>query len=120
MTDPTASLICPYCHQPVLPQFYFCPNCGNKLNSAPLSTTPLAQAEIYAFSIVLPFIAFLAVGKWPGLKYYRSKDPKAKSIGTTAWILMILSTLGMCWLVYVWTMDTIQSTINGINADMSV
>lgn len=113
-------LVCPYCHQPVSPQFYYCPNCGTKLNLAPLSTTPLAQLGIYAFSIILPFIAFLAVSKWPGIKYYQSADPKAKSIGLTAWILMILSTLVMCWLVYVWTMNYIQATINGINADMSI
>lgn len=117
---PAAPLICPYCHQPVLPQFYYCPNCGNKLNSAQLSTTPLAQLGLYAFSIILPFIAFLAITKWQGLKYYRSKDPKTKSIGTVAWVLLILSTVVMFWLVYVWTMDAIQSTVNSINADMSV
>jgi hypothetical protein len=119
-TSSIAPLVCPYCHQPVLPQFYYCPNCGNKLNSAPLSTTPLAQLGIYAFSIILPFIAFLAITKWQGLKYYRSKDPKTKSIGTVAWALLILSTLVMFWLVYVWTMDAIQSTVNSINADMSI
>lgn len=113
-------LVCPYCHQPISPTFYYCPNCGNKLNNAPLSTTPLTQFGIYVFSIILPFIGFIAVTKWQGLKYYRSQDPKTKSIGTIAWVLLILSTLLMCWLVYVWTMDYIQATINGINADMSI
>jgi hypothetical protein len=116
---PTTALLCSYCHQPVLPQFYYCPNCGNKLSSAALSTTPLTQAWIYAFSIVLPFICFLAVTKWPGLKYYKSQDPKAKSIGIVAWVLLILSTLVTLWLAYVWTQQILQSTISGINADMS-
>ncbi len=113
-------LICSYCHQPVSPEFYYCPNCGNKLNSAPLSTTPLTQFWIYAFSIVLPFIAFLAVTKWPAVKYYRSQDPKAKSIGMTAWALMILSTLILCWLAYVWTMDYIKETVSDLNTEMSI
>jgi hypothetical protein len=118
-TPTSAPLVCSYCHQPIQPTFYYCPNCGTKLTVAPLSTTPLTQTWIYAFSIVLPFICFLAIGKWPGLKYYRSEDPKTKSIGMTAWILMLLSTVVMCWLAYVWTMDAIQSTMNSINTDLS-
>jgi hypothetical protein len=118
-TNTTDPLVCPYCHQPVSPQFYYCPNCGNKLNTAPLSTTPLTQAWIYAFSIILPFICFLAISKWPAVKYYRSKDPKAKTIGIVACVLMLLSTIIMCWLAYVWTTNYIQETVNGINADIS-
>jgi hypothetical protein len=118
-SSPTAPLLCPYCHQPVLPQYYYCPNCGNKLSEAALSTTLLTQAWIYAFSIALPIICFLAVTKWPGLKYYRSKDPKAKLIGIIAWTLLILSTLVTLWLAYVWTQQAIQSTESGIDADLS-
>lgn len=111
------SNICSVCHQSILPQYYFCPNCGAKINSAPLSTTAGTQAWIYAFSIVLPMILFLFVTRWPGMKYFKSNDPKAKQIGQIAWALLIISTIVTIWLVYVWTQQTIQSSINSINAD---
>jgi hypothetical protein len=109
--------ICSVCHQPILPQYYFCPNCGAKINSAPLSTTPLTQARIYAFSIILPMICFIFVTKWPGVKYFKSNDPKAKQIGQIAWVLVIVSTILTIFLVYTWTQQLIQSQINSINTD---
>jgi len=109
--------ICPVCHQPILPQYYFCPNCGAKLNEAPLSTAPATQAWIYVFSIILPMICFIFVKRWPGVKYFKSNDPKAKQIGEIAWALLILSTIITIWLVYVWTQQMIQSSINSINTD---
>jgi hypothetical protein len=115
----TAPLVCPYCHQPVLPTYYFCPNCGTKLNLAPLSTSVGTQAWIYAFSAILPMILFIMVSKWPGITYYKSSDQKAKSIGTIAIIILTASTLITIWLGYVWTMEAIQSSVNSINADMS-
>ena len=110
---------CPVCHQPVLPQYYFCPNCGAKINEAPLSTTTGTQAWIYLFSIILPMICFIFVTRWSGIKYYKSNDPKAHRIGQVAWTLLILSTIVTIWLVYVWTEQMIQSSINSINTDFS-
>ena len=110
---------CPVCHQPILPQYYFCPNCGAKINTAPLSTTAGTQAWIYAFSIILPMMCFIFVTRWPGVKYYKSDDPKAKLIGQIAWTLLILSTIVTIWLVYFWTTQIIQSSINSINTDFS-
>ena len=111
--------VCPLCHQSVLPTYYFCPNCGTSLQQAPLSVTPMAQIGIYTFSIVLPMIGFILVTRWPGMKYYRSEDPKVRQIGQVAWILLILSTIFTCWYVYNWTQNAIQSSIASINADMS-
>ena len=111
--------ICLVCHQPILPQYYFCPNCGTKLNSAPLSTIVATQIWIYAFSIILPMICFIFVTRWPGVKYFKSNDPKARKIGQIAWILLILSTILTIWFAIVWTQRTIQSSIDSINADMS-
>jgi len=120
-SDPSpVSGVCPVCHQPVLAEYYFCPNCGAKLNSAPLSTTLATQAGIYAFSIILPMICFIFIKKWPGVKYYKSNDPKTKRIGQIAWLLLIVSTIVTIWLVIVWTRAAIQSSINSINTDMSI
>jgi hypothetical protein len=111
--------ICLVCHQPIFPQYYFCPNCGTKLNSAPLSTTPQTQAWIYAFSIILPMICFIFVTKWPGIKYYKSNDPKTKQIGQIAWALLILSTIITIWIAFILTKQLIQSSVNSINSDMN-
>ena len=110
--------LCPVCHQQTLPEYYFCPNCGKKLNEPPLSTTPITQAKIYAFSIVLPMICFLFITRWPAVKYFKSKDPKAKQIGQIAWLLMILSTVVTIWLTVVWTQAFIKSQVDSINADL--
>src|ERR1035437_6063078 len=119
--DPVSpQAVCSVCHQPILPQYYFCPNCGTKINSAPLSTTVATQAWIYTLSIILPAFAFIFVKKWPGVKYFKSKDPKAKQIGQIAWTLLILSTIATIWYVTVWTQNYIQDTVKSINADMSI
>ena len=110
-------VICPVCHQPVLSQYYFCPNCGAKVKEAPLSTTIKTQAWVYALSIILPMICFIFVTRWPGVKYLKSNNPKAKQIGIIAWVLIVLSTIFVIWFVYTWTQKTIQSSIDSINAD---
>ena len=112
-------LLCGYCHQPILPSYYYCPNCGTKVTSATLSTSLGRQAWIYIFSAILPMMGFILVTRWPGLKYYKSSDQKAKDIGTFAFIILIVSTLITIWLAYTWTQYEIQATISGLNADTS-
>lgn len=109
--------MCETCHQPVLPIYYFCPNCGTKLNAAPLSTSLNTQLGLYAFSIILPMIAFLFVTRWKGVQYIKSKDPKAQQIGYIAAVLLFVSTVAVIWLSYVWTEHAIDSTLQGINTD---
>jgi len=119
LITPRTSATCPICHQPVLPQYYFCPNCGYKLSTPPLSTSVGTQTWIYAFSIVLPMICFIMVTRWPGVKYFKSDDRKTKMIGIIAWTLLILSTIFTVWIAYVWTEQTIQASINSVNTDFS-
>jgi len=117
--EPNSPELCPVCHQPILPSYYFCPNCGAKLRTAPLSTTTSAQIRLYAFSIILPMICFIFVTRWQGVKYFKSGDPKAKQIGQVAWALLILSTIITVWLVVVWTQNYINSTVAGLNTDLN-
>lgn len=112
-------LICSVCHQPLLPSYYFCPNCGTKINQAPLSTSVATQIGIYAFSIALPWILYIMISKWPALKYAKSKDPKTRQIGIIAIALLVLSTILTIYLAYVWTQSAIQSSVNSINTDLS-
>ncbi len=112
---PPAS-ICPVCHAPVLPEYYFCPNCGTNLRAAPPKTDALTQAGIYLFSIVLPMIAFIAVTRWPGIKYMRSGDPRARAVGITATVLLAASTIITCWLAYVWIVQAMQSAQQSVQS----
>ncbi|HUO56158.1 MAG TPA: zinc ribbon domain-containing protein [Candidatus Paceibacterota bacterium] len=111
--------ICPYCHQPILPTYYFCPNCGVKLSEAHLSTSISTQIMIYAFSIILPSLCYLLISKWPGWKYYKSKEAKVHQIGIVAITLLVLSSIVTFWLIYVWITDAIQSSLNGLNTDLN-
>jgi hypothetical protein len=109
-----APLLCSQCHQPVQPEWYYCPNCGKKLTEPPLPTDLLAQILLYAFSIILPVILYLAIRYWQGIRYVRSKDPKAQSIGWIAIALIILSTIITGYYTTVWINQTIQSSLNDI------
>lgn len=112
--------ICSVCHQPILPSYYFCPNCGTKVNEPPLSTSLAAQAWLYIFSAILPMIAFLTISKWKGLKYFRSQDEKAKKIGIVAFVILIASTILLIYLSYVWTKQLIQSQLDSVNQDLNL
>ena len=113
-TIPAPPALCPQCHQPVPPAAYFCPNCGKKLSEPPLATGGGTQAWIYVFSIILPMIAFLAIKYWPGIKYVRSGDRRAKQIGFIAIALITVSTIVTFWLAAVWINQILQTSLNGI------
>jgi hypothetical protein len=110
-----ASPICPQCHLPVRPEYYFCPNCGAKLSEPPLGTGLIDQLLLYAFSIILPWIAYLAITKWQGIKYLRSPDGRTKEVGLIALVLLIASSVVAFWLVYVWIQGYIQSSLSAVN-----
>ena len=62
----------------------------------------------------MPWIAFLAVRYWPGVKYIRSGDSRVKRIGIIAAVLMGISTIIMIWLLTVWTEQLVQSSLSGV------
>ena len=118
-TAPTVET-CLVCHQQLLPAYYFCPNCGTAVKAPPLPTSLGAQLKLYAFSIVLPLICFLFITRWQGLKYLRSRDETARSIGYIACFLLVLSTVVTVWYGIVWTENTIQQSVSDINQEMSI
>jgi len=113
---PVPSPICSRCHFPVKPEYYFCPNCGIKLTEAPLGTGVTDQLLLYAFSLILPWIAYLAITKWQGIKYLRSPDKNAKRIGLIALILIVASSAVAFWLTYVWFQGYVQSSMDQFNS----
>lgn len=103
------SQICPRCHFPTRPEYYFCPNCGAKLIEPPLGTGVVDQLLLYAFSIILPWIAYLAITKWQGIKYLRAPDPRAKQVGVIALVLLVISSVIAFWIVDAWAQNALQS-----------
>ncbi len=108
------SLLCPVCHQPLQPEFYFCPNCGKSLKEKPPSTSAGAQIGLYLMSIITPLLCFITIGSWHGMKYFKSEDPHAKQIGIISIILMIISTVVTSWFLYVFTLQLMQSLSGGL------
>lgn len=106
-TTPTAiSTLCPICHQPVLPDAYFCPNCGAPLRAKPPSTAWWSQLGVYALSFFLP-----PLGLWPAVKYIRSDDAAARRVGWIAVVLTAASIVVMIWLTEA-LINSLQSQLN--------
>ncbi len=109
-------MICPICHFPVKLEYYFCPNCGAKLSTPPLGVGVVDQLLLYAFSIILPWIAYLAITKWQGIKYLRAPDARTKQVGLIALVLLVVSSIVAFWLTYEWIQSYIQSSLNDVNS----
>lgn len=65
------------------------------------------QAGIYFLSIFLP-----PLGLWPGVKYFRHSDPRAKQIGTVAIVLTVASSFFSIWLTFQF-LNVYVGAING-------
>ena len=115
---PAREAICPMCHQPVLPAYYFCPNCGKKLEDAPLSTSIWAQIWLYTYSLILmPITCYLIYTRWQGVKYFKSKDPKAHRMGLIAITLLIISIVFLIWITWAGTISLdkyVQDQVNSV------
>ncbi len=107
--------ICPRCHFPVKPEYYYCPNCGAKLSEPPLGMGVVDQLLLYAFSIVLPWIAYLAITKWQGIKYLRAPNSRAKQIGIIALVLLVASSIVAVWLTTAWIQGYIQQSMTDVS-----
>lgn len=112
-------LLCRVCHQPLQPQYYFCPNCGTKVQAVPLSITTNSQIALYAFSIILPWIAFIMITRWQGITYLRSNNAKTRQVGMIATALLLLSTIFTFYLAYVTLVNMVNQSLASVNADMN-
>lgn len=114
--QPVTQDICSVCHIPLLPTYYFCPNCGKQIHEPPLPTGFGAQLSLYLFSILLPLIAFLFVTRWKGFKYLSQESKQAKIIGLIATTLLFGTTFFSFWYAYHFTQQLIQSTMSDVNS----
>jgi len=74
------------------------------------------QLLLYAFSIILPWIAYLAITKWQGIKYLRAPSSQAKQMGLIALVLLVISSIIMFWLTTVWIQGYIQSSVSDMSS----
>jgi hypothetical protein len=114
------SEICSVCHIPLLPSYYFCPNCGKQIHEPPLPTDFGTQLGLYLFSIILPLIAFLFVTRWKGFKYMRQSDLKAKIIGMIATVLLIGTTVFSFWYAYHVTTMMVQKAMTEAGPSLEI
>ena len=105
---PAAGNFCIHCGKPIPPGAVFCPNCGARLVGTDLSTSVFTHIWIYGVSLLLPPLGF-----WPGIKYFRSNDPKAKQIGLIAIIISVISTIATVWATFA-LLNVYLSTFNSV------
>jgi len=107
---PSISTICNSCGAVVPANYTFCPNCGKSLKDQNFSMTLFKQITLYVVAILLP-----PLGYWPGIKYFRNKDPKAQKLGMYLIVVTTLSTIVTLWLTFAF----VQSYINDINSALN-
>jgi hypothetical protein len=90
-----AQLICPSCHQPVLAEYYFCPNCGYNLREKEKPVSIMMQVGLYALAVFLPPLGFV-----PGAKYVMRKFPQARRVGWITILLTTISTILTIWAIF--------------------
>jgi len=105
---PNETLICPECHQPILPAYYFCPNCGHNLKEKPTPVSIPLQIGIYALCLLLP-----PFGYWPGVKYVIKKYPPMRRVGIIAIVLTTISTALTIWAIFA-LFQNYLNTFNGL------
>jgi hypothetical protein len=87
-TIPPTTLTCLSCKTVTRADSYFCPNCGKKLRSKPLSTAFVSQLGVYFLSFFIP-----PFGLIPAFTYLRQEGRTAKTVGSIAIVLTVLSLL---------------------------
>ncbi len=105
------TIFCPSCRQPVDTSVFFCPNCGKKIRSPPLSTSVTTQILLYIKTLLLPPFGII----W-GYRYCRQSDRASKIIGYIVIVITIIETI---WMTKV-TVDIINSTTTQINSQVQL
>jgi hypothetical protein len=100
-------MVCSVCHQPILEQYYFCPNCGHSLKEKSMPVSFMMQIGLYALAIFLP-----PLGLWPGIKYAMKNNPQARWVGAITIILTLLSTVLTIWGIFYFS-NSYLSQISG-------
>ena len=109
MDIPQTPSICPQCHQPIPPEWYFCANCGKNLKEKPPSTTVLTQLGLYILSVFLP-----PLGLWPGMKYLKSSYKPARRVGIVIAVLTAISFVVSLVVFEQWLSNAVKQASSGL------
>ena len=83
---------CPTCKFGIIEGYSYCPHCGTKLKDVQFEISVEKQIGVYLLSFFLP-----PLGLFPGIRYLKNPDDKAKHVGLIAIFLTILSTIITVW-----------------------
>lgn len=108
------NLVCHSCQNIISPTYFFCPYCGKKLKSPPLSTSFVKQVGVYLFSIFIP-----PFGIFPGIRYLKQQDDKSKMIGVITLLLTSVSLFVNIYLILNLTHYVNQSMANILNLNLN-
>ena len=64
----------------------------------------------------MPITCYLIYAKWEGIKYFKSKDPKAHSMGVVAITLLVISIALLVWSTWEGTLSLERSVQQQINS----
>ena len=101
---------CPKCEFPIIPPFYFCPNCGKKIKDPPFKVNFAKIAGLLLISVLLPPLGF-----WPGIKLLLNSDRRAQGIGILAIALTVISLVVTVWYSITLINGQIQSMQNQLD-----
>lgn len=104
-------ITCPGCHLPVEKSCYFCPNCGKKIRSPPLSTTWSSQIILYLKTLLLPPLGLI----W-GYRYLRQPDSDSKLVGL---VTVVITVIEIIWLI-VTTIGVVNMANQQINQQIQL
>lgn len=76
---------CKKCGFQIQENFYFCPNCGEKIKEPPFKFSVTQSIKIILLSLLVP-----PFGVVPSFKYIKASDSKAKIVGILGLFLNIL------------------------------
>ena len=101
---------CPFCNNKIDAKAFYCPICGKKVREKPVSTKFWPVALLFFLSIFLPP---LNIGLT--IRYMKSADHKAKTIGKISLFVMTAVIVVACIAAYYTTKyvsDQVNSQIN--------
>ena len=94
------TLACPFCSKQIDPRDYFCPNCGKKVREKPVSTGFWGLAALFGVSLLAP-----PFGLGLTMRYVKSADQKAKTMGWISLVLTISTLVIFSWWGIVWAQN---------------
>lgn len=103
---------CPKCAGSISENDYFCPHCGKKIKTPPISTSLGTQILAYLVAVFAP-----PFGLWYTYRYFKNGDKLSKNIAIATIILTIVSLVVTVWtteLLFTYVNRQVQTQLDGL------